>query len=330
MLFFFISLFFSIKYAVADEVVQLVENAKEHSPSTSDPGYRKLPVLYDDKTDMVYSYQVRLRSYDDVIEGRPLQEAENASMENIEMLIETKDYVSLLDLAQHHPEINNLVKNGMTPLHHAIRLNSRVAAEIFLSHGFDINKTNEDGETILLNIAKGRSVNREVIEFFISHGANINAVDKQGNSLTTIAIESNNLPMLSTLLTHNADPNYQHPSKGTLLHMAVKSAEYEATRLLLESGASPYVTAKFINTYNEEKNAVGKLDAYMNPLMLATYYGYQNIFLLILSYIKKSSEVDTKKQILQDTAIYALKNGNEDAVEQLVKAGATRPKITPA
>jgi tankyrase len=95
-------------------------------------------------------------------------------------------------LLQDGADIHQADKNGVTPLHHAVRFRSPVAVETLLKHGAAVNQTcKRSGSTPLHRAVTstgapgtaGKEVEaRQIIEFLLSYGADPSIKNKSGKS----------------------------------------------------------------------------------------------------------------------------------------------------
>lgn len=92
----------------------------------------------------------------------------------------------LLQRIRNDPEIRsylNIVnKTGDTPLHTAIRKNSKRIIQIFINNGADINKCNKDGSTPLHIAAENKD--HVLSDFLIKNGANSSIRNNNGEYIT--------------------------------------------------------------------------------------------------------------------------------------------------
>jgi len=97
---------------------------------------------------------------------------------------------AIIGLLKAGANIHETDKNGVTPLHHAVRFRSPVAVSTLLSHGAAVNQVcKRSGSTALhravtssgapATAGKGREV-RQIIEILLRHGADPSIKNKRG------------------------------------------------------------------------------------------------------------------------------------------------------
>ena len=100
-----------------------------------------------------------------------------------------------------NPNIMN--KDGKTPLHNLAYNNKDIATiDYFINKGVDVNQTDSNGNTALINAASRNSL--DVIKLLAGKINNINHKNKDGQSALTKAIR-NNSKVLQYLIDNNAD-----------------------------------------------------------------------------------------------------------------------------
>ena len=81
---------------------------------------------------------------------------------------------------------------------------------------------------------RSESNNVELVNVLIDNGANINAQDKDGNTALHLAISKGYLKIVSSLISHNADPNIKETKRGeSSFHVAAKLGNKDILKLLL-------------------------------------------------------------------------------------------------
>jgi ankyrin repeat protein len=120
--------------------------------------------------------------------------------------------------------------------------------ETLIKSGFDINKKDSEGRT-LLHVASmiGRL---KVVELLLSNGADINARDNDGcTPLYSACIRDfNNYDVVKYLIDDGALVNSKTDDNSTPLHAAAASWDYRAVELLIKKGADVNAVTKSGNT----------------------------------------------------------------------------------
>ena len=105
-------------------------------------------------------------------------------------------------------DIHETDKNGVTPLHHAVRFRSPVAVATLLEHGADVNKTcRRSGSTALhravtLTGAPGtagrKGEARQIIELLLQYGADPSIKNRNGKTPADYVSDKEVARLLST------------------------------------------------------------------------------------------------------------------------------------
>lgn len=109
------------------------------------------------------------------------------------------------------------------------------------------------------------------IERLLKEGVTPNAIDRTGNTPLLHAIEGEKLDALKALLAGKADYHLQPPGKKLPLHAAIKKGTRDATRALLDAGASAIMKSGNLDALDmaQRSNKKGIL-ALVEP-----YYAYE-------------------------------------------------------
>ena len=191
-----------------------------------------------------------------------------------------EDAISVLLNAGADPNIAHA--DGYISLHGAIRKGcSKDVLEAIISHGADVNATNQANETALryacwegnidtfnvllqagadTNIASAdgntllydaitADCSKDVLQAIISHGADLNATNKSNETALMRACRMGNEDAISVLLNAGADPNIAHADGYISLHGAIKKGcSKEVLEAIISHGADVNATNKANNT----------------------------------------------------------------------------------
>ena len=143
-------------------------------------------------------------------------------------------------------EVEQLLRNGVSPnlvdaegtpalMAAALFANSEMM-DLLLKHGADPNRPGPAGTTALMWAAPGV----EKVRLLIAHGANVNArSETERTPLLVAAAYPGTVNLLRLLLEHGADLRAQDRGGSTALALAVRSADVEVVRFLVERGLDP-------------------------------------------------------------------------------------------
>ncbi len=169
-----------------------------------------------------------------------------------------------------------LPRGGWTPLMYAARQNSFEAARALADGHADLNQTDPDGTTAL--IVAIINAHFDLANMLIEKGADVNIADETGMTALYAAVDMHTLgamlsrpspklvdditsaDLVKTLLAHGANPNLRlkkpligrHHNGGdaslgegtTALMRAAKANDLPVMKMLLDAGASPFITQK--------------------------------------------------------------------------------------
>ncbi|KAH9870583.1 hypothetical protein IAQ61_006059, partial [Plenodomus lingam] len=160
--------------------------------------------------------------------------------------IENMQY--LLDIGLN---IEDTTSDGHTPLLTALTSDQEDAALWLIDHGASTSITSCHGQRTILHHAARRHMNRVVASLLstthsTNHSATINLRDDMGQTPLSLACSTTDSQalarsphalhaLLSTLLSHGADPQSQDNTSTTPLHHALRTANDPAALLLLTS-----------------------------------------------------------------------------------------------
>ncbi len=152
-----------------------------------------------------------------------------------------RDVQGILLLHTAQAKINVFNNEGDTPLSYAISSASDNNVIELIKLGADISLKRNDGENILIILAKTKSSNPDLINILVEKGADIHYKNEQIYSFNPIISASiyNSPELIEALLKKDADPNSKD-SRGisTLMYAVMYNPNPEdAVRILLKYGA---------------------------------------------------------------------------------------------
>ncbi|NAS11229.1 ankyrin repeat domain-containing protein [Flavobacteriaceae bacterium R33] len=168
----------------------------------------------------------------------------------------TRGYTNGLEVYQYLEKLGinpNVVSDeGITPLHGIAFQNEELPVfEYFVSKGVDLNQSDEDGNTALLNAARRNSL--EVVRYLAAGTEDINHTNKQGASALTHAIQSNKLEVVNFLLENGADVQVRDKEGNNLGYYLLKDV-YKAERPKLMQDKLAALKAKGFNFAQVQEN----------------------------------------------------------------------------
>ena len=118
----------------------------------------------------------------------------------------------------------------------AILFGDPQSVERLLKSGADSNETGALGTTPLMWAVP----NLEKVQILLAHGANVNAKSETDRSALLVASSyPGTVSVLKLLLDHGADLHAQDKGGATALSLAVRSADVDVVRFLVERGLDP-------------------------------------------------------------------------------------------
>ncbi|PSN40934.1 hypothetical protein C0J52_16263 [Blattella germanica] len=158
-------------------------------------------------------------------------------------------------LLKHGANPNAKDKYGNSPMHYAAEYNLMKVVECLLELDCDIDCTNTNGETPLINVIK--EGNEEIAIKLLKHIPNPNAKDEYGRTPMHYAAEKNLMKVVECLLELKCDIDCTSKYGETPLLKAIKWGNEEITIKLLKHGANPNAKDEYGRTpmhYAAEKN----------------------------------------------------------------------------
>jgi len=189
----------------------------------------------------------------------------NKAQEDIFSAICLGDTNRVMEILKDDSSAINAERNGYDPgsfpLHWAALKNQVVIAEMLLTHGANVNATDDSLGTPLHDaVAFGHYGQVELARVLLGHGANINAKSNYGETPLHEAIWNQDLQMVTLLLNSNANVNavmeagHADDTRQTPLHYAAERGNLEIVKLLLAHGANPDAR----DNYGETPSAIAQ------------------------------------------------------------------------
>ncbi|GMH35603.1 hypothetical protein BSKO_03471 [Bryopsis sp. KO-2023] len=200
------------------------------------------------------------------------------------------------DVSSIHKELES------TPLHYAAREGHLDVVEKLIEAGSDVDAKDGQGWTPLIDAAQKGQV--DVTKELLEAGSNIDAQDSDGRSSLHFAAANGRLNVAKILVEAGAKVDLKDEIGTTPLMSAAFLGEVDVAMFLLESGAD--VNAELFLGFT---SLMGAASISGNPDMVG----------LLLD---NGAEKDRQDNVGATALIYAVRAGNEEVVEVLIKAGA--------
>jgi serine/threonine-protein phosphatase 6 regulatory ankyrin repeat subunit B len=137
-------------------------------------------------------------------------------------------------LIQNGCDINESLKNGMTPLCTAAFKHYDIVS-LLIEKGADVNHKTYSGDTALhFAVLNG---NYEITKILLDNGANVNDADNEGNTPLFKAVMVNKKEIVDLLVQRGADVNSKNQEGCTPLHSASMQYPDDISKLLERHGA---------------------------------------------------------------------------------------------
>ncbi|PQE14100.1 ankyrin repeat-containing protein [Rutstroemia sp. NJR-2017a BVV2] len=183
----------------------------------------------------------------------------------------------------------------------AAKYGQKVALQLFLDNGADVNALDTDERSALHWAAEGGQL--EIVHLLLAKGANINTVDKEKRSAVYWAVQGGNPKIVQLLQENGADVIAVDEGNRSALYWAVECGHLEIVQLLLDSNLNIAITH----------------DDVRSALHWAAQEGRLEILRLLLDNCVDLAGID---QALQLELSEALKGGHLSLIELLLKQQA--------
>ncbi len=112
--------------------------------------------------------------------------------------------------------------NGENVLHNLVKKKEQEEiVAYFLSQGVDVNQTNKEGNTVLMEAAKGSDVS--VLKNINDKTTNINQLNNNGMSALSFAVNNGSAEVVTTLIAEKADLNVRDNAGNLISYYLVQS-----------------------------------------------------------------------------------------------------------
>ena len=112
--------------------------------------------------------------------------------------------------------------NGENVLHNLVKKqDQKEIVTYFLAKGVDVNQTNKEGNTVLMEAAKGTDV--EMVQTVLSKTKDINQRNNNGMSALSFAVNNGSADVVSTLITEKADIQVRDNSGNIITYYLIQS-----------------------------------------------------------------------------------------------------------
>ena len=146
-------------------------------------------------------------------------------------------------LITHGADVNATNENNETALRLAYQMEDEHAINELLKAGADSNIVNEEGETCLHTAIRSKC-SRKHLEALITHGADVNATNENSETAIQLAYQMEDEHAIYKLLKAGADVNIVNEAGETCLHTAIRSNCLYYLQALITHGADVNATNK--------------------------------------------------------------------------------------
>ena len=205
----------------------------------------------------------------------------------------------------------------------------------YLSLGADINATDDDGDTLLMNASAKGDI--EIVEYLIGEDVNVNVANKEkfyNGTALHFASKYGHADVVKALIDAGAQVNASTDGGYTALQLASMKGYLPVVNTLLAAGADIKTKSDFgvtalhwasykgnVQVVNALINADANVKAQNNSgwtaLMVASYYGKTDV---VNTFLDAGADIKTTNNDGETALILANKNSHTDIVELLEKA----------
>ena len=229
----------------------------------------------------------------------------NVYLENQEGIIDIEDFIRLLGTNINAHVDNNIathvVDEDFNALLDDVSNNNIEAVKQYIEAGYDLNKSNHKGHTLLSTAAL--KCNTAIMEILIAAGASINAVNKTGSTVLIQAAHFGHVQAVRLLLENHACCDIVNKNGTSALMRASQEGQVEIAKMLLGANAD-------VN----RKNIEG-----MSALMLASQRNHAEVVSLL---IQAGAFCDDQTVQGSTALMLASKRGHVACVDVLITMGA--------
>ena len=188
--------------------------------------------------------------------------------------IESEELVKIM--FDYGADVNYSKKNNCdSPLIEACFKNNTKIAKMLLDKGADINAREIEEDLTPLHVAAIGKNNLELVKLFIGKGINVNERTNEGVTVLMMASVYGNIDIIKLLINRGADINAKNKYGDTALMKACSNVRKHTVLLLLENGADWDAKNRYGDTVH----------------MIATLEGDTEIAALIKNHVKKMVEL---------------------------------------
>ncbi|KAL6831796.1 ankyrin repeat-containing domain protein [Trichoderma camerunense] len=245
----------------------------------------------------------------------------------------------LLSTSRSNERSSTLLWGDSFPLHKAALNGNKELSRILLSHGYEVNFPNSDGETALHVAAKIESV--DMLNFLIRSGAILSTKNNNGETALCLAVKLGNMKASRTILEAISEENkdfvdFPDEEGNTPLYYACASNHKDIVELLLKTTANPSKRCSAGWTPLFKSVAVGGLETtelllkygadhsiksnnQLTVIIQAAELGDANVMRLL---INNGASVNVLNSNGSSALHRAAQNGHLECIKLLVEAGA--------